>query len=80
MPTSSNKDSVTINGTFFYTMQKAASLLNFKSVRSLSRLVNRRKIRYTRLANRPLFEPKDIEDYIAAHTVQPKISFKRIVK
>lgn len=30
--------------------------------------------------NRPLFEPKDIEDYIAAHTVQPKISFKRIVK
>lgn len=24
MPTSSNKDSVTINGTFFYTMQKAA--------------------------------------------------------
>ena len=54
MPTSSNKDSVTINGTFFYTMQKAASLLNFKSVRSLSRLVNRRKIRYTRLMNRPL--------------------------
>lgn len=66
-----------INGTGYLSIKQVASLLSFKSTKSVSRLVKARKIRCTRLSNRPLFRQQDIDDYIAAHTIQPKISFRR---